>query len=646
MNTIRNALLACLLLLVSLTARGDDVVVTETADAVMLDNGLVRLEFSRASGLPKVVSAKVGGEMRRLSDAKARNALYIDWNGGPSVIPPELKDKQPRAGYGGPSNVTLRIVSRSPDAAEVAAVSMPSRWLPFKVEYHFRLHKGERKFYAWAIYSHDKGMVAGNIGQTRFVFRGVTGTELFTHHVVDAKRAGPFNTTPVVETVQDATSLHADGTVHTKYDNSAFTHEYLAHGLWGRGAKADGNGVGFWLLWPSTEFNNSGPMRQDLTVHPDNTLLTMFQSGHFGAGIIKVEDDEQWSKFCGPVVFYVNEAATAQEALADASTEANKQREAWPYAWLKHPEYPLERGEVRGKFVLNDGRSADGRRPAGGWPAGGWAVLSPVEELDWGVSANGYQFYSRVGADGGFVISKVRPGKYRLNVSGDEPVDFQREIEVKAGANDLGVITWDVPRAGKTLWQLGTFDRTTQEFLGGDDPRNYMRFMDYFKQFPDDIAFTIGKSSEKTDWFYAQWNWYNKTPRRSIRFEADGKQSGRAVLTVGIASREYASGKPVADVGERALSSRTLVVRLNGEIVAEFRGGKTGAAGYRSASQDSPYVVERVEFDAAKLKPGVNEVSFEHAVSRPIPTDAEELKKLRRPRGSVMYDAIRLEVMP
>ena len=63
-----------------------DVVVTETDDAVTLDNGLVRLEFSRANGLPKVVSAKVGGEMRRLSDAKARNALYIDWNGGPAVI--------------------------------------------------------------------------------------------------------------------------------------------------------------------------------------------------------------------------------------------------------------------------------------------------------------------------------------------------------------------------------------------------------------------------------------------------------------------------------------------------------------------------------------------------------------------------------
>jgi rhamnogalacturonan endolyase len=636
MNLLRTLLIGLIFGCLGLVARGD-VAVTETADAVTLDNGLVRLEFSRANGLPKVVSAKVGGEMRRLSDAKARNALYIDWNGGPAVIAPELKAKQPRAGYGGPRDVTLRVVSRSAEVAEVAAVSMPGQWLPFKVEYHFRLHRGERKFYAWAIYSHDKGMAAGDIAQTRFVFRGLTGTELFTHHIVDAKRSGPYNTTPVVETVQDATSLHADGTVHTKYDNSAFTHEYLAHGLWGRGAKTEGDGVGFWLLWPSTEFNNSGPMRQDLTVHFDNTLLAMFQSGHFGAGIIKLKDDEQWSKLCGPVVFYVNEAASAQEALADASAEANKEREAWPYAWLKHPDYALERGEVRGKVAMSGGRSA----------AGGWAVLSPVEEIDWAVSANGYQFYSRVGADGGFAIPKVRPGKYKLNIAAaDEPVDYRQDIEVKAGENDLGVIAWDVPRAGKTLWQVGKFDRTTMEFLSGDDPRNYMRFMDYFKQFPNDVAFTIGTSNEKTDWFYAHWNWYNQTPRRTIRFEADGKQSGRAVLTVGIAAREYASGKPVADVGERAMSSGTLVVRLNGEIVAEFRGGKTGAAGYRSASQDSPYVVERVEFDAAKLKPGVNEISFEHAVSRPIPTDPEELKKLRRPRGSVMYDAIRLEVMP
>lgn len=602
---------------------------TESADAVVLDNGLVRITLNKASGQISEVRATIGGVSRVLSDPKTRNALYLDWNGGPEVVADELKSKAPRAGYGGPKPEKVWIVSAGPDAAEVAVRAGAGTWNPFSVEYHYRLEQAQPLFYAWVRYEHAKGMPAGNIGQTRLVFRGMTGTDLFTNHVVDAKRKGPYTTSPVVATIQDSTTLHEDGTIHTKYDNADFTADYIAHGLWGKG-------VGVWMLWPSTEFCNGGPVRQDLAVHKENTLLAMFQSGHYGAGNITFTQDESWSKFCGPVVYYVNQFDDVDAARQDAMARAEKERAASPYAWVKNEDYPVQRGEVRGAVKMTDGRSA----------AGAWAILSPVESMDWAQSARGYQFYSRVKSDGSFEIRNVRAGKYKLNISGaDEPVDYAQEIEVAAAApTQLAPITWSPATHGQRLWQVGTFDRGTTEFMDGDDPRNYARFLDYFKAFPNDVVYTIGKSEPKKDWFYAQWNWYNKTPRWTIQFDATGPQAGMATLTVGIASREYATGKAVADVADRANDSGNLIVRLNGEIIAEFTGNKTGGAGYRSGSQDSQYVLETVKFDVAKLKQGMNEITFEHAVSRPFPSDKAELEKLRRPRGSVMYDAIRLEV--
>jgi hypothetical protein len=46
--------------------------------------------------------------------------------------------------------------------------------------------------------------------------RGVPGTAIFTHHVVDDARKGPYPTAAWVATVQDATTPLSDGTIYTK----------------------------------------------------------------------------------------------------------------------------------------------------------------------------------------------------------------------------------------------------------------------------------------------------------------------------------------------------------------------------------------------------------------------------------------------
>jgi rhamnogalacturonan endolyase len=499
------------------------VTVKEEKGQVIVENGLLALTVSTTNGDVTAIEAIEGGHSLLLTDR--RQGMYLDANGGPDEEPQETATKRPKAGYDHPlSHCEYRLLRRGPDAAEVEFDAEPGEWFPFKTEVHYLLPRGESGFYAYVIYRHAAGMPAGNIGQTRFVIKGVRGTELFTNHVVDDKRQGPFPTSPVVQTVQDATYRLADGTIYTKYNNSAFTCDDVAHGM-------AGHGVGLWIVWPSTEFLNGGPIRQDLTVHEDNVLLAMFQGGHFGAGSIDVKQDENWAKLFGPVFVYVNRGPEIESMWDDAKKRAANERAPWPYTWLKCDEYPLQRGTVSGRVALSDGATTKDA----------WVVLAPPDGRDWPLSSNGYMFYTKTDAEGRFSIPKVRPGDYTLFVSGaNQFEDFKRE-NVKVlpdAATDLGTLSWTPLTHGQKLWQIGVADRSSREFRNGDDIRHYGNFLRYPTDFPDDVTFTIGKSQEARDWNFAQWSWYSKMPYWTILFDLPQPQKGKATLTIGLASAQ------------------------------------------------------------------------------------------------------------
>jgi rhamnogalacturonan endolyase len=295
--------------------------------------------------------------------------------------------------------------------------------------------------------------------------------------------------------------------------------------------------------------------------------------------------------------------------------------EKWPYVWLKHDDYPLERGTVRGQVRLTDGTSAKGA----------WALLAPPGE-DWFACLKGYDFWSTVDAEGRFTIPKVRPGRYNLYLIGaNQFEEFRKEdVEVKAAKEtDLGELKWEPIKHGKTLWQIGVADRTPHEFKGGDNYRHYDNFLRYAKEFPEDVTFVVGKSKEKEDWNFAQWSLYSKKPVWTIKFDVAEQAKGKATLTLGLASVHPPSG-----------GRTNLQVKVNGKEIDVVRLGKTGTAGYRSGSSDSLYNVVYVTFDAGLLRQGENEITLGHAEAKPFPAE--------RPRsvpGQVMYDAIRLEVM-
>jgi len=588
------------------------VTVKEERGQLILQNGLISLTVSTASGDITAIESLEQHHRLLLTDRK--DGMYLDANGGSDEEPENPTGPRPKAGYDHPLNhCTCRVIKSGPDDAEVELKSEPGEWFPFRTEVHYVLQRGQSGFYAYVIYSHGAGMPGGGIGQTRFAIKGVPGTALFTNHVVDDKRQGPVSTSPVVQTVQDATYRLADGTIYTKYNNSAFTCDYVAHGM-------VGHGTGLWMVWPSTEFLNGGPLRQDLTVHQENVLLAMFEGGHFGAGSIDVKEGEVWSKLYGPVFIYVNHASSVEAMWADAKARAAKERAQWPYAWLKNDEYPLERGTVSGQVEL----------AGGGSTKDAWVVLAPPDGKDWTMSAKGYMFYTKADSDGHFVIPNVRPGTYTLFVSGANQFEDFRKENVTVGpqsATDLGVLQWTPVTHGRTLWQIGVADRSSREFKGGDDVRHYGNFLRYPIDFPDDVTFTIGKSHEKTDWNFAQWTWYSRKPDWTILFDLPRPQRGKATLTIGLASSEMMG----------------LAIKVNGRQVAELKPPKSGPAGYRSGGQDSHYQVEYVEFDGSLLHPGANQITLGLRHAMPFSAPMEQRGKFF---GEVMYDAIRLEVQP
>ncbi len=578
------------------------VTVTDNGNQIVMENGIVSLTFAKKAGDVSSIKYWVNGREVELGDGQA--AMYFDANLGGSVKPDYFRPLSQ-------SGTHFDIVQSGPDSGEVAAVSEPTPHFPFHTEVHWILPRATPGFYVYVIYRHGPGMAAASLSQSRTVIKGVPGPRIFTHHMVDDQRKGPFPTGKIVGTVQDATFRYADGTIYTKYNNSAFIADELVYGM-------AGNGTGIWMILPGREYINGGPLRQELTVHMDNVLLWMFQGTHFGANAITLKAGQKWTQFYGPAFVYFNQGTTTDALWQDARIRAVSEEIRWPYDFVNNPDYPLSRGTVIGQIKLSHGDSAKGA----------WAVLAPPGTKDWCQSSGGYTFWTRTDESGHFVIPKVRPGSYTLFVSGaNQFVDYRADgVRVGPGKiTDLGTLTWKPVTHGRTLWQIGVADRSTGEFKNGDDVRHYDNFIRYAREFPDDITFTIGKSEAARDWNFAQWGWYNKTPYWTIRFDEPKTLSGRATLTIGVCSS----------------SDRRLEVKANGRELGVLKLPKTGTAAYRSGGQDSEYHVYTLPFNANWLKVGTNEITLgiEGAVPFANPDEARPARI-----GTVMYDAIRLEV--
>ena len=344
----------------------------------------------------------------------------------------------------------------------------------------------------------------------------------------------------------------------------------------------------------------------------------MLQGNHFGGPNMEIAADQEWHRFYGPALVYFNQGPTVDAMWADAKQKGLAEEARWPYAFVQNADYPLDRGTVSGQLKLTDGGSAQGA----------WVVLGAPGDPDWCMSATGYMFWTKAGPDGRFTIPKVRPGHYTLFATGGNQFEdfLKSDITVTSGPNELGTLAWTPVVHGRTLWQIGVPDRSSQEFANGRDVRHYTNYLRYAEKFPEDVTFTIGRSKESEAWNFALWGWYVKQPYWAVRFDEPGAQHGRATLTLAFAAFDYPRG---------------LTVRLNGRDIGPVQLKKSGMAAYRCGGQDSLRQTVYMPFDASLIQAGTNELQL--VLNGAVPFSATSTAAPNA-IGAVMYDALRLEV--
>jgi rhamnogalacturonan endolyase len=193
------------------------------------------------------------------------------------------------------------------------------------------------------------------------------------------------------------------------------------------------------------------------------------------------------------------------------------------------------------------------------------------------------------------------------------------EVTVKAGgALDLGTLTWKPVRYGKQVWEIGIPNRSAEEFRHGDHYWQWGLYLDYPKEFPQDVNFVVGKSDWRKDWNYCQppkiQGKQVQSTTWTITFDLTEPPKAKATLRLGIAGSRLPRGIEVLANGKLAGSTGPLP-----DTGVMHRDGIRG------------YWCERsVNFEGTLLKKGSNTVQF-HVPSKDW-------------TQGVLYDYLRLEV--
>jgi rhamnogalacturonan endolyase len=524
-------------------------------------------------------------------------------------------------------NCTFKKHIVTADTIDLAFTPERSGQFPFDMEIHYVMRASEPGFYFYLVAAKDGDTTNTTISQFRFAMR-------VDHSMLNIRlndeRFGVLPTTADIRNTQgqvmDATYLTPAGEIVTKYEWSSRTSEVPVYGL--------NNGrQGVWMIRGGSDYLNGGPTKQHNTCHATDKgpiLLNLFYSGHYGSSGSYVAGE--YEKVFGPTFVYLNQARDPEALWADAKRQEAALGKAWPYQWMKQPEYPVERATVSGRFEDVDN---------------GWVVLArPTESrgLDWQQQgSDAYIARAPVQADGSFRLSAVRSGSYSLYAFADGMVgEFRRDNVVVdvLGEIQLGTLPWTSRSFGNKLWRIGTPDRSAAEFRHGDDYRHWGLWFNYEKEFPHDVDFVIGQSQERTDWNYAQmavweeeggWkpkldakvgegSW--KLPVWKVRFNCDGPMQGNATLTLALAGVNREG---------------SIVVSLNGSPVGTVDDLAADSSIHRSGIYG--FFRERfVSFDASLLNDGENVITLEIVPAKRLKS------RVNYSTFGVMYDFVELEI--
>lgn len=480
----------------------------------------------------------------------------------------------------------------------------PGGGFPADIEIRYALGRGDSGIYTYSIFEHRPEYPAGTLGEARFAAKL---TDTFDWMLVDPRHNFHISRMQVPD--------------YNKYNYTTIQFDNPAYGF-----ASTQEQIGLFFVHASHEYMTGPPTKVEFLGHAHNTLLAYWRSSHYGGGSVDVAAGEHWTKVIGPMLLYVNGGGDPQALWRDAQQRQRREAASWPYPWVAGVDYPhaAGRGTITGRLRVSDGgepvASLKNLRVGLAHPAytvttGRPAAQNAPAEVDWDSDSKHYSFWVVGGEDGRFTIPHVRPGRYTLHAFADGVLGHLRldGVEVRAGgAIDLGEVRWQLPRHGRTLWEIGEINRSGVEFaFGSQHAQNGMDRI-YAREFPAGVHYVVGASDHRRDWFHRHAP-HPAGPQLTpwkISFELDAKPAaGTATLRLALAGKQ----------------SPAVRVTVNGELV-----GEAGNLWFDSALGRNQirgmWALRDVGFDATLLRAGRNtiELSFDG--------------------GGVIYDYLRLEL--
>lgn len=617
----------------ALCQRAGAVTLTENDSAYVLGNGDITATIDKRSG--GLLSLRYQG-METLDAGSGHTTGY--WSHAPG------RDDRTV------DSITINPTANDGERAEVSIKGFyqgtalgqgPGGSAAADIEIRYAVSRGVPGVYTYSIFDHKAAYPATSIGEARFAAK--LSDSVFDWMTVDANRNKEMitaydwdhGTRLNMKEARRMTTGIEQGQVEHKYDYSANQFDTPAYG-WSSSKQH----IGLWFINPSDEYLSGGPTKVELTAHRDATftdsltapapptLLNYWRGSHYGGSECDIAGGEAWTKVIGPFLIYCNSGPTPDAMWQDALAQATREAERWPYAWVSGVDYPHHEGRatVRGQLTLDD-------------PQAPHAKMTNLQvglahadygrgngrTVDWQHDAKYYQFWVRADAQGRFTLPNVRPGAYTLHAIADGVLgEFARaDIIIAPGQTlDLGRLTWTPVRYGRQLWDIGVADRSAGEFLHGDHYWQWGLYLQYPKDFPNDVHYVIGQSDYHKDWNYAE---VPRSPGNdpsgrlpgapttwTVTFPLPDAPHGRATLRLAIAG---AAGIPLETV-------------MNGTPIGRTR--LTYNATINRDGIHGDWVEKDVVFDASVMKAGTNVLT------------------LSIPGGNVMsgveYDYLRLEL--
>lgn len=631
---------------------GPDVQLTDAGTTVTLNNGLVNVVVTKATAairtLQLVGSTQGNAGFNLVSGSGGQGYTTFDYYVGTTRFSKGL------------SGASYRVVSQTADRVEIAMTGDNPASLPFVVEVHMALERGLPGIYCYMVFRYPDRMPDGlTIQQLRYAF--AAGDASFQWFQVDDERG--IQQRPSIQdthqwiTLQDTTYQLPDGSVWSKYQNisnlEGDNHVFMIS-----------NGkVGMALVQASKEAFSGGPTKQELTCHDYNNgeiLLWHPFTSHYGTP--DLEPPKGWEKVFGPFFLHVTEGtgtdATANVAQmwADAKAAAATEVAKWPYAWVDEPLYAAaDRATVSGKITI----------AASDNPEGAWVVLhQPGPDRvyqgvtlagdDWQCETLGYVYSARADHEGKFTVPAVRPGTYALSAFVDGVLgEYRRgDITVAGPHTEIGNMVWKPVNHGRTLWQIGTPNRSAGElhvYGGATGFRKYLTWLEYPYEFPDGVDFNVDTDDPAVTWNYYQPCYL--TPGSPFQLQLRGTTQDHTLTTWKIrftSDRDYHQQTATLDIALAASVFGTLAVALNGQSLASFDplpGPPGDNSSYRLACRGVYRQLPAITFPANLIQRGQNVVTLSPTRPPLAPlTRGNTVDDWMEPMGGVMYDVIRLQV--